>query len=181
MMRRLYLMRHAQAESFGPHGDKDRRLSTRGRLQAREVGERLAGARIERALVSDAERTRETFAELRLPDVDGVPVHVEFRAELYDAGTRTMLARIAETPDEVRTLLVLGHAPTIPALAGEFARAFDRAGAALAHSSFPTAAIGAFDVEVPWGELADFDPYDYADPGPDEAPEPHCPVRPSTD
>ena len=130
MMRRLYLMRHAQAESFSPHGDKDRRLSTRGRLQAREVGERLAGARIERALVSDAERTRETFAELRLPDVDGVPVHVEFRAELYDAGTRTMLARIAETPDEVRTLLVLGHAPTIPALAGEFTRAFDRAGRA---------------------------------------------------
>ena len=173
MMRRLYLMRHAQAESFSPHGDKGRRLSARGHLQAREVGERLAGARIE--------RTRETFAELRLPDVDGVPVHVEFRAELYDAGTRTMLARIAETPDEVRTLLVLGHAPTIPALAGEFARAFDRAGAALAHSSFPTAAIGAFDVEVPWGELADFDPYDYADPGPGEAPEPHCPVRPSTD
>ena len=141
MMRRLYLMRHAQAESFSPHGDKDRRLSTRGRLQAREVGERLAGARIERALVSDAERTRETFAELRLPDVDGVPVHVEFRAELYDAGTRTMLARIAETPDEVRTLLVLGHAPTIPALAGEFTRAFDRAGAAPASAPVRTRAL----------------------------------------
>ncbi|WP_316670030.1 histidine phosphatase family protein [uncultured Propionibacterium sp.] len=178
-MRRLYLMRHAQARSFSPGGDKGRRLSSHGHVQARGVGERLAGARIQMALVSDAERTRETFADLRLPDVDGVPVHVEFQAALYEAGTRLVLARIAETPDEVRNLIVIGHAPTIPALASEFTWASDHAGADMAMCSFPTAAVGAFDVEVPWSGLAEFDPYDFNDPGPAGAPGPHCPVRPA--
>lgn len=172
MSRRLYLMRHAQAESFNPRGDRARRLSTQGHEQARAVGERLAGARIEMALVSDAERTRETFADLRLPTVDGVPVHVEFQAELYEAWTGLLLERITETPGEVRTLLVLGHAPTIPSLARELAWASDHRSGERTPCSFPTAAIGAFDIDVDWSGLADFDPYDLES-------RPDCPVRPA--
>ncbi|RLP09748.1 SixA phosphatase family protein [Propionibacterium australiense] len=176
MTRRLYLMRHAQARSFGTGGDKGRRLSEHGHAQAREVGERLAHAGIQMALVSDAERTRETFADLQLPDIGGVPVHVEFQAALYEAGPRLVLARIAEAPDEVQGLIVIGHAPTIPTLASEFAWAYDRDGNGMQMSSFPTAAVAAFDVDVPWRELASFDPFDYTQ---DSEPQSLSPVRPA--
>lgn len=165
MTRRLYLMRHAQARSFGTGGDKGRKLSDNGHAQAREAGERLAGAGIQMALVSDAERTRETFADLQLPDINGVPVHVEFQAALYEAGPRLVLARIAEAPDEVQSLIVIGHAPTIPTLVSEFTWAADRSDADMQMCAFPVATVAAFDVDVPWRELDSFDPFDYTGDG----------------
>jgi phosphohistidine phosphatase len=57
---RLYLVRHAEAESGDP--DELRTLSARGREQAREVGERLAadGVRPDAVLSSPLLRARET-------------------------------------------------------------------------------------------------------------------------
>lgn len=57
---RLYLVRHAEAESGEP--DELRTLSARGREQAREVGERLAadGVRPDAVLSSPLLRARET-------------------------------------------------------------------------------------------------------------------------
>jgi phosphohistidine phosphatase len=57
---RLYLVRHAEAESGEP--DELRTLSAHGREQAREVGERLAadGVRPDAVLSSPLMRARET-------------------------------------------------------------------------------------------------------------------------
>ena len=66
------------------------------------------------ALVSTALRTRETFkllaAELPAPD----PTLV---ADLYQAGPRQVLAVLRELDDAARTVLVVGHEPTISGLA----------------------------------------------------------------
>src|ERR1700760_2031250 len=64
-MDRLILLRHAKAERNAPSGDDiDRRLSERGRNDARLMGKVLADAgwRPTAAWGSAAERTRETWA-----------------------------------------------------------------------------------------------------------------------
>ena len=63
-MRRLLLLRHAKAERSQPGGrDHDRVLTQRGRADAKTLGAYLARHRLvpDRALVSTAARTRETW------------------------------------------------------------------------------------------------------------------------
>ena len=143
----LYLLRHAQAEAHGPQGDISRPLSGKGRADARAVGELLSGAGIEVALVSAATRTRQTFAEL------GLDCHAEFMEALYQAGTDEMAQRISEIDDQVTSLLVVGHSPTIPSLAAEllYASAPDRADDLQCH--YPTATVTALRTSGPWAEL----------------------------
>ncbi|MFV0430316.1 MAG: SixA phosphatase family protein [Arachnia sp.] len=149
-MKRLILMRHAAAEHLSPSGDKARHLSPRGIQDAQEAGIALAGFDIDYALVSSATRTRETFAALGL----GVPV--EYQDALYQDGTDTMLQRISEMfDDQVSSLLVIGHAPTIPGLTAQLLYATDAAAADQAQCRFPTSAFSAFSFEGSWSQ---FDP-----------------------
>lgn len=173
MTRTLYLMRHAQAVSGSWKGDAERDLSEHGRKQARQAGTMLAHAGIQMALVSSAARTRQTFAELHLPKVNGEPVHAEFMDALYDAGTPTILQRISEIPDEITTALVLAHAPGIPGLASEFTWASSHNDSDMLGCGFGTATIASFTLDVPWSQLADFDAFHFTEPG-----APESPVRP---
>ena len=66
-MRRLLLLRHAKAERSQPGGrDHDRVLAERGRADAKKLGVYLARHAFvpDRAVVSTAARTRETWALL---------------------------------------------------------------------------------------------------------------------
>ena len=113
---RLYLLRHAEAGNVG-HDARDvtRELTPRGRTQAREVGELLSPQRVDLVLCSSATRARQT-AELL-----GLRAPVRHLDRLYNASTRLLLAELSGIPDQVRTVLVVGHAPGIPALAGNLA------------------------------------------------------------
>ncbi len=67
-MDRLILLRHGEAHGRSPTGaDMDRELTDRGRAAAGEAGRVLAAAalRPDRALVSPAVRTRQTWAAAR--------------------------------------------------------------------------------------------------------------------
>jgi len=151
-MRRLIVMRHAKSSWAEPdQRDHDRPLNGRGRRDAPAMGAwlRQADAAPDAALVSTAQRTRETWALLGFADVP-----VTLRADLYHAEPAAILAALRDAP-EVETLLVLGHQPGIGAAARllpatppespDFAK-------------YPTTAttIIAFDVgswaQVGWGE-----------------------------
>lgn len=111
--RLLLLMRHAEAENFVPGlGDIDRPLTDEGKEQARRVGEALdeQGVTIDQVLCSAASRTRET-AELL--DIKAPIAHTE---AIYNAGSDTIREALAEADDEARAVLIVGHAPGIPAL-----------------------------------------------------------------
>lgn len=140
-------MRHAHTESNSVHGDKGRNLTPRGVQQAREAGIALRGLGIDHALVSPAERARQTFAALGL----GVPA--EFLDALYYDGTDTMLQRIAEMPDEVQSLLVIGHAPTIPSLISQFSHASGTSEPG--GGWFPPATYATFTFEGNWAGVVD--------------------------
>ena len=94
-MHRLILMRHASAERApGPGRDRERPLSAGGRLDAAGMGRALAarGLRPDRALVSSATRTRETWDQMHeaLGDAE-----VRHEPALYNADT-DVLRRFVE-------------------------------------------------------------------------------------
>lgn len=144
-------MRHAKTEPNNPGGDKARRLTARGIQDAQNAGVELRELGVDYALVSTAQRTRETFAHL------GLDVPVEFQDALYHDGSDTMIQRISETDDAVRALLVVGHAPTIPGLVAELAYASNRHAADEAQCWYPTSAFTTFSFDGSWADLADGD------------------------
>ncbi|MGJ6979828.1 SixA phosphatase family protein [Aestuariimicrobium soli] len=144
----LFLLRHAKTEASHSRGDKARELTDRGRADARAVGEQLAGRGIELVLCSSAVRTRQTVEEL------GLAARVEVMDALYASDVETMLQRIGEVDESVENLLVVGHSPTIPALAAELVWATQRAQADDLACDFPTAAWAEITVEGSWQELA---------------------------
>lgn len=145
-MDRLILFRHGKTEARAPTGeDFDRRMTERGRRDARLIADVLAEAGFspDRALVSAAVRARETW-EAAAPAFPGATL--ETRPELYDADASTLLAA-GQTPLG-RTVAVVAHNPGLQilalALAGRaHAPAFEaRLRAGLATSA---AAVFAFD------------------------------------
>lgn len=118
----LVLLRHAKAEH--PHGmaDFDRPLTSRGHADASAAGAWLA----RRALVPDlticspAKRARQTWHGVAVAMADaaaagGGPT-VRYERMLYEGDQEDLLELVRQTGDEVRTVLVVGHNPTMSQL-----------------------------------------------------------------
>jgi len=122
-VKRLTLMRHAEALNAIGSTDRERTLSPRGREQAAWMGawchEFLP--EVDQWLVSPAARTRETMAGLRgaWPSTDGA---VRFDAELY-LGTAAQLEELVGLlAGDLGHVFVLGHNPGISILAANLVR-----------------------------------------------------------
>ena len=127
----LLLLRHATAKQGPPGGrDADRPLSDRGRREAAGVGAFLrdAGLRVDHVLCSPAVRTQETLGlALGAPAAEVV---VELVTGLYQASADELLALVAEL--DAATVLVVGHAPAVPAAVDLLADPTGSSAAALA-------------------------------------------------
>ena len=146
---RLFLMRHAQAaDTAAGRGDIARTLTRHGRSQARHVGGVLADQGIELILCSSAMRTRETAELLNL----GVPI--DYRDSLYNAGSRWISTELAGVADWVSTVLVVAHAPGVPALAHDLAaQDSDPEALGVIERYFPPATVVALEFEGRWDSL----------------------------
>lgn len=125
-LRFLWLLRHAKAEPERAGGsDHARVLTPRGRHDAAdlaaslEVGPPALGLGAEVALpsivlTSTADRTRQTARLVAAGLPPGVPI--EECRDLYGAETDGVLARVREVDDSCRSVLVVGHNPTISAV-----------------------------------------------------------------
>ena len=149
-MHRLILMRHAKTEPAAASGlDRDRALTTVGRNDAALMGRVLAekGLRPDRALVSTATRTRQTWdlVQEALGDVD-----VRTDAALYNAPADVLRRFVEQAEDEVGCLLVLAHNPGIHQLAYEYLIESAASPSILDRlaGGFPTAAAAVFEVDV---------------------------------
>lgn len=123
-MRRLLLLRHAQAEPAGSGGaDSDRPLSPRGRVEALEAAHCIAdaGLKCQALLASPAVRTRETAAivaaELQLQQLP------RFEPGFYLGDADALLAPLGTLDAGISTLLLVAHNPGISELAQRFQRA----------------------------------------------------------
>ena len=130
-MSRLYLLRHAKSSWDDPGlVDHDRPLAPRGRQAAEAIGAYLREHDIgpELVLCSSAARTRETLERVGLTG--------QIEDALYGAGASALLARLHEVPDEVASVMLIGHNPGMRQLAVDLAGLDDK---------FPTAALATLE------------------------------------
>ncbi len=152
--RRLVVMRHAKAEPTAP-SDHGRALADRGLRDAEEVGRwlRAHGAVPDAALVSDALRTQQTWEQVAAGA--GLDLDATLSPTLFAAGADTAFDLLREVDDEVTTLLVIGHNPTMAYIAELIDDGEGDADAttALVTRGFPTSALAVFAVAGAWSDL----------------------------
>jgi phosphohistidine phosphatase len=162
--RKLLLLRHAKSAWPDGVSDRDRPLARRGRQDAPAAGRwlRQAGHLPDHVVCSTARRARETW-QLARREL-GVRPPVVYEPEAYQATGRSLIDLVRRQPPEARTVVLVGHDPSLPdlavALAGEMG---DRGGVATARTpatalsrmqaKFPTAAIAVLELSTPWSEL----------------------------
>ncbi|PFG19812.1 SixA phosphatase family protein [Serinibacter salmoneus] len=151
---RLHLLRHAKAEPFSDT-DAGRPLALRGREQATQVGELLAqsGTPLDLVLVSSAVRTRQTWQRVA-SRLDHEP-QVRYLEEIYDATPREVLALLRGLSESVGSVLVVGHEPTMSALATTVAAEGGESGVLREEIrlGMPTATRAELTLEGAWSDL----------------------------
>jgi phosphohistidine phosphatase len=142
----ILLLRHAKSAWNDPRlDDHERPLSSRGERAAMAMAEHLARAepRPDLILCSTALRTRQTLAPLvKRFDSPAPPVALE--RGLYLASADALLARLQALPEEVGTVLLIGHNDGLWRLAEALA------------GSGPTDALAALRQKYPTGTLTHF-------------------------
>ena len=150
-MRRLIVMRHAKSSWADPgQRDHDRPLNKRGRRSAGLLGGWLAGNGYlpDRALVSTAARTRETWDRVQATAREAP---ADFLPALYHADPDVLLGIVRANGGDSDPLLVVGHQPGI----GAFASALLVAPSADSDlARYPTGATAVIDFDVAaWSEV----------------------------
>jgi phosphohistidine phosphatase len=137
----LIVVRHAKAASPLGTPDAERPLADRGRADALRVGDtlRAAGRRPDRVICSTAVRTRQTLDGL------GFDAPADFEERVYDNDAEEILQLLREQPDDVGTLLLVGHNPSMHQLV------FGLTGGAGDH--FPTSATAVIEFDGAWADL----------------------------
>jgi len=163
-LKRLLLLRHGKSDWNNPdQPDNERPLNDRGQRAAALMGAylRQRGLTPDLILSSPAVRTRETAQRVLTALHADVPL--EFRAELYLADPKTIMEMVRGAPDEIATLLVIGHNPGMQ-LAALKLSAGDPAGRRdEIEDKFPTAALAVIEFDIAsWakakaGDLVAFD------------------------
>lgn len=151
--RQLLVLRHAKAEPFAA-SDHDRVLTKRGRADAAAAGHWAVdhGVLPDYVIVSSAARTQETWA--RFAQAAGLAPEVVVDQSLYGAGTDAALEILTSVPAEARSVMLVGHNPTMAYLV----HLLDDGGAdpavfAEVSAGYPTSALTVLDVPEPWDTL----------------------------
>ncbi|GAA0474363.1 phosphohistidine phosphatase [Paractinoplanes deccanensis] len=117
--RTLVLLRHAKAETPGDFPDFDRKLTEVGETDADAAGAWLADEHLHPDLVlcSPAARTRQTWQGVSIALAQAKPgggaPEVRYEESLYSGGRTEVFDLLQTIPDTVRTILVVGHNPTV--------------------------------------------------------------------
>jgi phosphohistidine phosphatase len=142
----LILLRHGKSDWSGPELDHLRPLARRGRRQVPVAGRWLADnvGFIDLAVVSPAERTRETWrlaaAELAVPP----PVREDDR--VYAGSAQSLLGVVRELPGELATVVLVGHNPGLEDLMVSLTGR---------RVPMPTSALAVIDLSGSWSAAAD--------------------------
>ncbi len=150
--RRLVLMRHAKAEPAGSVSDEMRPLALNGRRQANAAGRLLAelGVVPDRVMVSGALRTRQTW-ELLSNGLDLEASFAEITDALYLAHPQDVLSIIGQFDGLCSTALIVGHEPTMSALAAHLGGAdSDMDAYNKVRFGLQTSAFAVLESPLPW-------------------------------
>ena len=151
--RTLVLVRHAKSSWDLDVDDHERPLSGRGRRDAEAIGRLLAeqSLRPDRVLCSTATRTRETWDRATAGGAEATDV--QFLESIYHAWVPELVRILREVPDEIGTLLMLGHAPGIPDLVEHLCVRSDSPFWTQLERKYPTSGLAVITATAPWREL----------------------------
>jgi phosphohistidine phosphatase len=109
--RTLIVLRHGKSDWSGGEPDRERPLASRGRRQAAQSGRWLAthGPRLDLAVVSPAQRARSTWA-IASAELDDPP-ETRLDDQVYAASGATLLRLVQGLPDDLDTVVLVGHNP----------------------------------------------------------------------
>ncbi|MBX7456389.1 histidine phosphatase family protein [Mycolicibacterium sp. 3033] len=149
--RTLVLMRHAKSDYPDGVSDHRRPLAPRGEREAELAGGwiRASVGTVDAVLCSSATRTRQTLER------SGITAPATFSDRLYEASPGIVIEEINGMPEDVATLLVVGHEPVMSSLALGLADEATGNGAAAQRISqkYPTSAIAVLRVGGPWAQV----------------------------
>lgn len=153
---KLMLLRHAKS-SWGDPGleDRDRPLNTRGKSAAQAMGRvmRHRGLLPDLVLCSPARRAKDTWS-IAAGELKTAP-KVAFEEDVYDFGNGGKLVELIRTKGgKARSLLLVGHNPSMERLAQRLAGQGDKKLRERLEKKYPTGALAVFEAEV--GTWADF-------------------------
>ena len=149
---RLVLVRHAKAADGSV--DAERPLTGKGTRHAAAIGAWLADAGLvpDRVAVSPARRAAQTW-EGAAEALDEAP-RPTVDERIYDNTVDSLLAVLRETPEDVQTVALVGHNPSVAELASVLDDGDGDADALQAlEAGFPTGAVAVFDLTTPFGAL----------------------------
>ena len=151
--RTLVLVRHGKSSWDYDVDDHERPLSSRGRRDAEALGRLLSQRSLHPDLVlcSDATRTKQTWDYAKAGGASAGAI--DYLRDIYHAWVPELLAMIREVPDDIHTLLVLGHAPGIPDLVEHLCVRTDSPDWTQMDNKFPTSALAVVNVPGSWAEL----------------------------
>jgi len=152
----LVLLRHAQAEDpFSGGPDIARELTEGGVADAEAAGRWLhdLGIGIDEVLCSASVRTQQTAEAIWAGGCSEADVRIDKR--LYNASAEAILDVIREADEDANVVMVIAHAPGLPALASLLA---DGDGSVDAHEAlehgFPTTGIALLSFSGHWRDLS---------------------------
>lgn len=152
---RLCLLRHGKSDWDIPgQGDRERRLSARGRSVAPRIGAWMLaqGLAPDLVLCSSAVRTRETLK--LLPEALTASAEILIENDLYLAASTQLLERLHTVPEARRIVLVIGHNPGLHALALDLVGKGSREDIAALGRKLPTASLAVIDFQAAaWTEV----------------------------
>jgi phosphohistidine phosphatase len=158
--KQLFVLRHAKSSWDNPGlEDHERPLAPRGRRSVEMMAEHIRSHDIRpgQVLCSTSRRTRETL--------EGVAPGGErlIEPELYAASSRELIERLRRVPEEIDSVMVIGHNPAMQTLVLRLADGCDRTlgqdedgdGSYLTEvqSKFPTGALATLTFQCAWQEL----------------------------
>jgi phosphohistidine phosphatase len=152
--RQIHLLRHAKSSRDDAElSDHERPLAARGVKATQLLREHLRaiGLAPDLVLCSSARRALQTLDGVR----EGLPPEtaVEVEDRLYSAGPAELLSRLQELPEQVGSVMLIGHNPAVEELARELIGFGDHATRTRIEAKYPTGGLASLRFEVPWAQL----------------------------
>ncbi|SOD82923.1 SixA phosphatase family protein [Spirosoma fluviale] len=115
----LYIVRHAKAEDRAMFmSDHDRQLTSDGIMAAARIGRYLHGKSIapDALISSTAPRAKDT-AKVIAEQIGYDPATIQLNDLLFDGGPKAYLAAINALPNDLKSVMIVGHNPDVSYLA----------------------------------------------------------------
>ena len=115
-MKTIVICRHAKSDWNTGSSDFDRPLNKRGQGDAPLMGKLLHGYDLSPDLIisSPANRAR-TTAEIIAKEI-GYTGEIRFEQSIYDYGAGNIFSMLQDLPEEINTVMIFGHNPTLETL-----------------------------------------------------------------